>query len=178
MRQEKLTKFITIFELHQVCMFNFCGKTVLIFCAIYIIYYSQKELKHFGLEILVINEILECIVLNISKNIFWYKCIKIRKGKNLNYSQRFLNYSQRFQYSQIVYIKKHYSVKLDSISFFLILWHAKVPPPIGMPRYWNRFFIFFFLSSLRFSNLICLTKKVLWLDWKLKQHAWQKRYSD
>ena len=35
------------------------------------IYYLQKELKHFGLEILVIHKILEDIVLNIFKNIFW-----------------------------------------------------------------------------------------------------------
>ena len=34
------------------------------------IYYSKKELKYFGLEILVIHEILEHIVLNIFKYIF------------------------------------------------------------------------------------------------------------
>ena len=49
------------------------------------------ELKHFGLEILVIHGILEHIVLNIFENIFWYICTKIRKEKKLNYSQRFLN---------------------------------------------------------------------------------------
>ena len=65
-------------------------------------YYSQKELKYFGLEILVIHGILEDIVLSIFKYIFWYIYTKIRKEKN---SPSFLNYSQRFQYSQIVYIK-------------------------------------------------------------------------
>ena len=50
------------------------------------IYYSQEELKHFGLEILVIHGILEHIVSNI------FICTKIRKEKNFNYSQRFLNY--------------------------------------------------------------------------------------
>ena len=46
------------------------------------IYYLQKELKRFGLEILVIRGILEHIVLNIFKYIFWYTCTKIRKEKN------------------------------------------------------------------------------------------------
>ena len=45
------------------------------------IYYSQKALKHFGLEILVIHGILEHIVLNTFKYIFWCKCTKIRKEK-------------------------------------------------------------------------------------------------
>ena len=31
------------------------------------------------------------------------------------------------------------------------------------------------VSSLRFSNLMCLIKKLSWLDWKLKQFAWQKK---
>ena len=35
-----------------------------------------------------------------------------------------------------------------------------------------------FLSSLRFLNLIWLTKKLSWLDWKLKQFAWQRSCSD
>ena len=34
-------------------------------------YYSQNELKHFGLEILVIHGILEHIVLIIFKYIIW-----------------------------------------------------------------------------------------------------------
>ena len=37
------------------------------------------ELKHFGLEIIVIQRILEHIVLNNSECIFWYICTKIRK---------------------------------------------------------------------------------------------------
>ena len=59
---------------------------------------------------------------------------------------------QRFQYSQIVYIKSITQKKL------LAFWHAKVPPSIGMPRYWHQFFIYFYLSSLRFSSLICQAK--------------------
>ena len=68
-------------------------------------YYSEKGLKHFGLEILVIHGILEHITF---KYIFWYKFTKIRKETKLNYSQRpfeLYQVSQRFQYSQIVYIK-------------------------------------------------------------------------
>ena len=38
------------------------------------------ELKHFGLEILVIQRLLEHIVLNNSECIFWYICTKIRKN--------------------------------------------------------------------------------------------------
>ena len=34
------------------------------------IYYSLKELKHFGLEILVIHRLLEYIILDIFKYIF------------------------------------------------------------------------------------------------------------
>ena len=37
------------------------------------------ELKHFDLEIIVIQRILEHIVLNSSECIFWYICTKIRK---------------------------------------------------------------------------------------------------
>ena len=44
-------------------------------------HYSQKELKHFGLEILVIHGILEHIVLNIFKYIFCYIYTKIRRAK-------------------------------------------------------------------------------------------------
>ena len=52
---------------------------IMIFCVK--IYYSQKELKHFDLEVLVIHEILENIALNIFKYIFPYICTKIRKEK-------------------------------------------------------------------------------------------------
>ena len=48
-------------------MYNFCGKLSEYF---QYIYYSQKELKHFGLDILVIHAILDHIVLNIFKYIF------------------------------------------------------------------------------------------------------------
>ena len=70
-------------------------------------YYSQKELKHFGLQISVIHEILEHIVLNIFKYRFWYKCTKSRKEENLNYTKRFLNYIKCHKdfKLQIVYIK-------------------------------------------------------------------------
>ena len=55
-------------------------------------YNFQLELKHFGLEILVIHGILELIVLNIFEYIFCYICTNIRKeNKKMNYSERFLN---------------------------------------------------------------------------------------
>ena len=69
-------------------------------------YYSQKELKYFDLGILVIHGMLEHIVLNIFKYMFWHICTKIRKTIEL-FTKTFELYqvSQRFQYSQIVYIK-------------------------------------------------------------------------
>ena len=33
-----------------------------------------------------------------------------------------------------------------------------------------------FLNVLCFWNLICLTKKLFWLDWKFKEYAWQKSF--
>ena len=72
----KIGKVHESFGLHHV----FLWQTVLIF-AIYISY-SQKELKYFSLEILVIHGILEDIVLNVFEYIFWYICTKIRKEKN------------------------------------------------------------------------------------------------
>ena len=69
-------------------------------------YYSQKELKYFDLGISVIHGMLEHIVLNIFKYMFWHICTKIRKTIEL-FTKTFELYqvSQRFQYSQIVYIK-------------------------------------------------------------------------
>ena len=69
-------------------------------------YYSQKELKYFDLGILVIHGMLEHIVLNIFKYMFWHIYTKIRKTIEL-FTKTFELYqvSQRFQYSQIVYIK-------------------------------------------------------------------------
>ena len=45
------------------------------------IHYSQKELKHFGLEILVIQVILKQIVLNI---LSIYFCTFVPKSENTN----------------------------------------------------------------------------------------------
>ena len=60
-------------------MYNFLWQTVLIF-SIYI-YDSQKEFKHFGLEILVIHRILEHIVLNILSKYFGTLVPKSEKKK-------------------------------------------------------------------------------------------------
>ena len=49
--------------------------------------------------------------------------ILIKLYQNLK-KQKSLNYSQKFQYSV-------------NNSFFLILWHAKVPPSIAMTRFWH-----------------------------------------
>ena len=66
------------------------------------IYYSQKELKHFGLEILVSLEycfkyfqvyILIHLYQNQKRKRFIYKNFELYQG------------SQRFQYSQIAYFK-------------------------------------------------------------------------
>ena len=61
------------------------------------IYYSQKELKHFDFEILVIYGILEHTVLNIFKYIFWHICFKISKEKK---KEQFTNISELYQGSE------------------------------------------------------------------------------
>ena len=96
------------------------------------IYYSQKELKHLGLEILVIHGILEHIILNIFKYILIH-LYQIQK-KKLNFSQRILNYIKCYKDFNTLYL---YTLKalLSKNLFFLILWHAKVPPSIGIPRF-------------------------------------------
>ena len=38
--------------------------------------------------------------------------------------------------------------------FFVIVWHQKLHPSFGMPRYWHRFFIYLLLRALRLSSLI------------------------
>ena len=89
------------------------------------IYYSQKQYKHFGLEIQV------CILVHLYQN------NKIKKKKELfTKICELCQVSQRFQYSQFVYIKTLLS-KNGLYFIFLILWHAKVTPSIGMPRYWH-----------------------------------------
>ena len=91
------------------------------------IYYSQKDLKHFGLAILVTREILEHIVLNIALNV----CTKIKK--KINYSQRFLNYN-KCQNTFKLYTSKALLSK-KSILFLFSHPLAKFRPSIGKPRY-------------------------------------------
>ena len=103
------------------------------------IYYLQKELKHSDFEILVIHGILEEIVLNFFKYIFWYKCIKISKEKNLTYSQRFLSYIKCHKDFNILkfYTLKALLTKNWFYFLFFILWRAKVAPSIRIPRFWH-----------------------------------------
>ena len=103
------------------------------------IYYSLKELKHFGLEILVIHRLLEYIILDIFKYIFWYFCTKIRIEKNVNYSQRFFNYikcHKDFNTLKLYTLKALLSKNLFHF-FFLSFWHPSIPLFIGIPRYWH-----------------------------------------
>ena len=87
-------------------------------------------------------------------------------------------FNKMFQYLYMVYCQPHfynYSINIGSIYFFsssdmnqshnLIECHA-----IGINSS-----LICIVSSLRFSNLMCLIKKLSWLDWKLKQFAWQKK---
>ena len=54
------------------------------------------------------------------------------------------------------------SVKIGSISFFFffIFRYGKFQPSFRMPRYWHKFFTYLFQSTLRSTNLTCLTKKL------------------
>ena len=55
-------------------------KNITFLCTVFVVncpnipnmYYSQEELKYFDLGILVIHGMLEHLVLNIFKYIFWY----------------------------------------------------------------------------------------------------------
>ena len=78
--------------------------------------------------------------------------------------------SKRFQWSQLAYIKSitqfpFFFWSSDTHqSYYLMGCHTT-----GINSSFNSF-----LSVFRFSNLICLIKKLFWLGWKLKQYAWQK----
>ena len=140
------------------------------------IYYSQKELKHFGLQISVIHEILEHIVLNIFKYIFWYKCTKIRKEENLNYSKRFLNYimcHKDFKL-QIAYIKS--ITQLKSILFLFshplactsstICWEATL---------WLLILRLSFFKFFPFLKFNLLDKKAVLIRLKIKTKCLTKK---
>ena len=76
-----------------------------------------------------------------------------------------------FQYPNAVYYER---ALLQSLSknrwyfFFLIFWHAKNPPSFGMQCYWHYLFTYLFLSALRFSKLICLTKNAVLIRLEIK----------
>ena len=86
-----------------------------------------------------------------------------------------------FQYSHIVYYQ-HTILQLLNKNwiyfFFLIFWHAETPSLLlgyyaaGINSSLNSIF---FKSFLPFSNLICLIKKLFWLEKKLIHYAWQKK---
>ena len=88
-------------------------------------------------------------------------------------------YSERFQVTKcsntsILYMLKALLSKIDSIFFFsspdMQKYHNLLGCyAIGINSSCN-------LSALHFSNLICLTEKLSWLDWKLKWHVWQKSF--
>ena len=64
----------------------------------------------------------------------------------------------------------------SSINIGYIFYHllTSINPTICYDTTLKRL-IFHFLSSLRFSNLICLIKKMSWLDWKWKQFVFLTR---
>ena len=72
-----------------------------------------------------------------------------------------------FHYPHIVDYRCTLLQPLSKSFFFLIFWHAKIPPSFRMPRFWYSSLIVF-LGALRFSNLICLTKKAILIRLKIK----------
>ena len=65
------------------------------------------------------------------------KCLDIHKG--------FWNITsgKMSQYSQIVYTLNTLLSKSRLSFFFIIFWHAKIPPSFRMPRYWHFHLSFF-----------------------------------
>ena len=114
---------------------------------------------------------------------FW----TISSVKQTTYSQKI---SELYQVAKCSNTLKLYtlkvlkSIKVGSISFFLIFWNAKFCHFLGCYLIGINSSLIFFLSALRFSNLICqakilttcLTRNLYQLDCNLKQYAWQKSF--
>ena len=60
--------------------------------------------------------------------------------------------------------------------FFLIFWHTPISPSTGMPPYRHNYSPIIFSRRLHFINLISLTKKLLWLEKKLKTICFTKKF--
>ena len=76
-----------------------------------------------GIETFWVRDISKTQDISIYYFKYFQGYILIKLYQNLK-KQKSLNYSQKFQYS----VKN---------SFFLILWHAKVPPSITMTPFWH-----------------------------------------
>ena len=143
-------------------------------------YYSQKGLKHFGLEILEIHGILEHIAF---KYIFWYRFIKIRKEKNWTIHKDLLNYIKCHKDFNTVklYTLKALLSKNYFCFFFLILWHTPVSPFIVMPRcwhpnrWWDYLYIFHVSAGFTFSKFNMLSQKAFLTRGKIKINILDKK---
>ena len=114
-------------------------------------YYSQKELKHFGVEILVIHGILDLIVLNIFKYIFWCKCIKIEKFLFKLFTRIF----ELYHHERDLNTLKLYTLKAllskNRLHFLFLIHHLLGCHAIGINS--SLIFIFEFFAFFKFSLL-------------------------
>ena len=117
---------------------------------------------------LFVSLLIVCVVPSMRSTFYTFICPKKSDRKY----DKWLDIHKDFKLKNIVILSnwihlKHSSVKIVSITFFsssgnhqshhLLECYAIV------------------INSLRFSNLICLTKKLSWFTWKLK-HAWWKSF--
>ena len=94
------------------------------------------------------------IVLNIFNIYFEGKCLK-KNWTNKHFSK--LNTKLHTTDALIALLSKN-----RFCFFFLIFWHAKITPFFRMWSYCHWFFTYLFLNALRFSNLICQAKSLIW----------------
>ena len=134
-------------------------------------FYLLNCFKYFEIYIFKKNQTKK-IELYQNDLIFTKMCVLYQVTKRLGIHKR-------FQVLRCANTLKLYTSKKTLLSknrfcfFLLIFWYSKNPPSFRMPRLWHWVFIYNFSSDLSISNLICLTKKLSWLHWKVEQYAWQ-----
>ena len=95
----------------------------------------------------------------------------------LNYFQRFLKYIKcwkDFNTLKLYTLRALLSKNWLSF-FFLIFQYAKIPPSIGMLRYWHQFFTYLFLSSFAFFKFNTFDKIAAFIKLKIKRNILDKK---
>ena len=135
-----------------------------------------RLLKHFEPKVYKDFELHQVFILN------WFKYFETFYPKNIRKENSDMIFCPKmFQYPHIVYYRHTLLQPLSKIRFYIFFSfsdmqkfdHLLVCHAIDI-----NWLLISFLSALHFSNLICPAKKTPWLDWKLKQFAWKKSYSE